>query len=50
MFVDRPSRNRCPPWQDPDGSDLWATESVRRTGHADILREGLDGRTGLGRG
>ncbi|CAL9663058.1 DinB family protein [Streptomyces sp. enrichment culture] len=99
---DRPSPEPLPPWQDHDGSDLWATadesraqiiESYRRTwehsdatidalpldapghvpwwpkphlntnlfailvhvlgetnrhaGHADILREGVDGRTGM---
>ncbi|GAA2550809.1 DinB family protein [Streptomyces levis] len=99
---DRPSPEPLPPWQDHDGSDLWATadesraqiiESYRRTwehsdatidalpldapghvpwwpkphlntnlfailvhvlgetnrhaGHADILREGIDGRTGM---
>lgn len=99
---DRPSPERLPPWQDSNGSDLWATEdetrdqiigfyrrtwehsdstinelpldapghvpwwpepyantnlfavmvhvlgeSIRHAGHADILREGLDGRTGL---
>jgi hypothetical protein len=98
----RPSPEPLPPWQDSDGSDLWAAEdetreqivgfyrrtwarsdatidalpldapghvpwwpepyadtnlfavmvhvlgeSVRHTGQADILREGLDGRTGL---
>lgn len=38
------------PWSD---TNLFAVivhvlgESVRHTGHADILREGLDGRTGL---
>ncbi|WP_330334522.1 DinB family protein [Streptomyces sp. NBC_00536] len=99
---DRPSPEPLCPWQDSDGSDLWAaedetrdqiigfyrrtwehsdatinelpldapghvpwwpephsntnlfavmvhvlSESVRHAGHADILREGLDGRTGV---
>ncbi|NEB79107.1 DinB family protein [Streptomyces sp. SID14478] len=98
----RPSPEPLGPWQDSDGSDLWATEdetreqvigfcrrtwghadatidalpldapghvpwwpeaspntnlfailvhvlgeSIRHAGHADILREGLDGRTGM---
>ncbi|HZP54226.1 DUF664 domain-containing protein [Actinocrinis sp.] len=36
---DRPSPERLPRWQDHDGG-------VRHAGHTDILREGLDGRTG----
>ncbi len=43
-----------PWWSEPyDDTNLFAVivhvlgESIRHTGHADILREGLDGRTGL---
>ncbi|GGJ75358.1 hypothetical protein GCM10011583_03530 [Streptomyces camponoticapitis] len=45
---------QVPWWPEPHaGTNLFAVmvhvlgESVRHTGHADILREGLDGRTGL---
>ncbi|MGW5663547.1 DinB family protein [Streptomyces sp. NPDC003758] len=43
---------RVPWWPEPD-TNLFAvmvhvlSESIRHAGHADILREGLDGRTGL---
>ncbi|MEU6619737.1 DinB family protein [Streptomyces litmocidini] len=42
-----------PWWPEPGDTNLFAvmlhvlSESVRHAGHADILREGLDGRTGL---
>ncbi|THA86700.1 DinB family protein [Streptomyces sp. A0592] len=48
------ARGRVPWWPEPHAdTNLFAVmvhvlgESVRHAGHADILREGLDGRTGL---
>ncbi|MFJ5938511.1 DinB family protein [Streptomyces sp. NPDC093071] len=52
LALDAPGH--VPWWPEPyDDTNLFAVmvhvlgESVRHTGHADILREGLDGRTGL---
>jgi hypothetical protein len=54
--VNRPSPEPLPRWQDCDGTDLWVAErfsimvhvlndTTRHAGHADILREQLDGQT-----